>query len=183
MNKLITYTGRRIDPFEIEAEDICIRDIAHHLSNICRFNGATQRFYSVAQHCVHVSTECPDGLALWGLLHDAAEAYIGDIIRPVKSEAFVLAESETHILMEVSVWFGLIWPMPDVVKEADDNVLSWEMERVRQGKSILGGMQPKTAEKLFLNRFRSLSYPIKCPYRCRCGRRETADMRRITNND
>lgn len=79
-----TYTGKKFYPFNPRIEDICIEDIAHSLSLICRFQGHLPEHYSVAQHSVLVSYLVPIELRLEGLLHDAAEAYIGDIIRPIK---------------------------------------------------------------------------------------------------
>src|SRR5690242_11754504 len=79
-----TYTGRRFWPLDPRVDDIDIGDIAHHLSLVCRFAGACREFYSVAQHCVGVSYVCDPKDALWGLLHDAAEAYVGDMVRPLK---------------------------------------------------------------------------------------------------
>lgn len=70
-----------------KTSDIRIEDIAEHLSRICRFGGALRTdivHYSVAQHCCLVSDHCPEGFELEGLLHDAAEAYTGDMIKPIK---------------------------------------------------------------------------------------------------
>lgn len=81
---LDTFSHVRIDlrnPIESKIE---LEDIANGLSLICRFNGQIPRFYSVAQHSVLVSALCPDDLKLEGLLHDAPEAYIGDVIKPLK---------------------------------------------------------------------------------------------------
>lgn len=71
----MTYTGRQFWPLDPRAEDIDIRDVAHHLSLICRFNGAGRAFYSLAQHSCLVADTLDAPLKLWGLLHDAAEAY------------------------------------------------------------------------------------------------------------
>lgn len=89
-----TYTGQGIDPFKVRPEDIRLDDIAHHLGMICRFGGATPRFYSVAQHAVHVSMMVLDlskdpAWALHALHHDSAEAYIGDIRGPIKRKTFL----------------------------------------------------------------------------------------------
>ncbi len=87
-----TYTGKAFDYFNPQPEQICIEDIAHSLSMICRFNGHCARFYSVAEHSLLVS-KCAqaDGPehAMFGLLHDAAEAYIGDINPVLKSMPFL----------------------------------------------------------------------------------------------
>ncbi|MBA2706050.1 MAG: hypothetical protein H0U60_19605 [Blastocatellia bacterium] len=72
------------DVFNPRREDIKIDSIAHALSNICRFNGNCKEFYSVAQHSVMVSKICLPNDALQGLLHDASEAYLGDVVQPLK---------------------------------------------------------------------------------------------------
>lgn len=88
-----TVSGRLVDPLNLNPTDIALVDIAHHLSNICRFGGATSTFYSVAQHAVRVARI---GEFHWGaviglecLHHDDAEAYMGDVIRPIKSSLIV----------------------------------------------------------------------------------------------
>lgn len=84
-NWIQTYTGKCFYPLDPRPEDIDIRDIAHSLSMLCRYNGHCRKFYSVAEHCVHVSKLVPPEHALWGLLHDAEEAYTSDIPRPLKA--------------------------------------------------------------------------------------------------
>ncbi len=79
-----TRGGRKVDLLHPKPEMIDIDDIAHALSHICRFNGHTRRPYSVAEHSIFVAMQCPRELTLAGLLHDAAEAYIGDVTRPLK---------------------------------------------------------------------------------------------------
>ncbi|MBF0401346.1 MAG: phosphohydrolase [Magnetococcales bacterium] len=88
-----TFTGRQFWPQDARKNDINIRDIAHSLSMKCRFNGHCRAFYSVAEHSVHVSRIVAPEFALWGLLHDAAESYISDVPRPIKSNLFVLDAS------------------------------------------------------------------------------------------
>lgn len=87
---VLTCKGRELDPFNLKAEDIDIEEIAHSLSMQCRYNGATPEFYSVAQHSVYCAlytlnrgSHRADALGM--LLHDAAEAYIGDYVRPMKN--------------------------------------------------------------------------------------------------
>lgn len=77
-------TGQRFYPLDPRPEEVEIEDIAHALSHLCRFTGHTRELYSVCQHSVLVSRQCSPRAALWGLLHDAAEAYIGDLSRPLK---------------------------------------------------------------------------------------------------
>lgn len=91
---IMTASGRPFWPLEPRVEDVAIEDIAHHLSNLCRFIGGVRIFYSVAQHSVEVSREMAPAIitargrsaALYGLLHDASEAYLMDIPRPLKHD-------------------------------------------------------------------------------------------------
>jgi len=79
----VMYSGKIIDFNFISAADIDICDIAHNLSNICRFNGACPHFYSIAEHSFLISEFVPPRYELWALLHDAHEAYFGDITTPL----------------------------------------------------------------------------------------------------
>lgn len=81
---MCTYSGKRFYPIEPLVEDISIIDIAHGLSNVCRYGGQCKEFYSVAQHSVICAWEAPYKLKKKLLLHDAGEAYIGDQIHPLK---------------------------------------------------------------------------------------------------
>jgi uncharacterized protein len=87
MTVIITKTGGRVDltdPLSLD-NHFTVEDIAAGLSKQCRFNGQIDRFYSVAEHSVLVSRMVPDSLALAALMHDAAEAYLGDVVTPLKS--------------------------------------------------------------------------------------------------
>lgn len=124
-----TASGRRFDIMSPRAEDVDIRDIAQALSNQCRFNGHCSRFYSVAEHCLHVSEVLEGtGAELWGLMHDAAEAYVGDVVYPLKMTKdmaqFLRIEERVH--QAVAERYGLPWPMPEVVHVADRFVLCSE---------------------------------------------------------
>lgn len=79
-----TRSGKMFYALDPRPEDICIGDISHALSLLCRFGGHCNEFYSVAQHSVHVAEMLPHHLKLSGLLHDATEAYLVDVPRPIK---------------------------------------------------------------------------------------------------
>ena len=91
---ILTFTGKKINPLNLQSGDICIEDIAHALSMKCRWGGFCDPFYSVAQHSILVceETERKDygqAIAKAALLHDAVEAYLPDIPAPVKSSFYV----------------------------------------------------------------------------------------------
>jgi 5'-deoxynucleotidase YfbR-like HD superfamily hydrolase len=107
-------------------EDIWIDDIAHSLANLCRFGGHCRQFYSVAQHSVLVSRLVPLHLAFVGLMHDATEAYVGDMVRPLKYSLPQFLEIEDAIWRLIARRFDLPLHLPAEVKEADDIALVTE---------------------------------------------------------
>jgi len=119
---MLTYTGKRFYPLAPRSRDVDIIDIAHHLSNICRYTGACSTYYSVAQHSVLVSRMAPEH-PLWGLLHDASEAYLCDMARPIKhTERYThYREDENRLLSVILPVFGVHSPafMPSDVERAD----------------------------------------------------------------
>lgn len=128
-SQILTYpTGKSFDFNAISQDDICIEDIAHSLSMQCRYNGHCRKFYSVAQHSVEVSMILPNKLKMCGLLHDAAEAYTGDMVAPCKyiSRLDGFRRLEKIIQEEIADKFNLPWPTPPEVKKADDVVLATE---------------------------------------------------------
>ena len=80
-----TYSGKTINVFNPREEDIDIEDIAHALAMTTRFNGHLKDYYSVAEHCINVSHIVSPQFALAGLMHDASEAYLSDVPRPIKA--------------------------------------------------------------------------------------------------
>lgn len=117
-----TYTGRAVNFLDLRPEDIDIEDIAHALSMQCRFNGHTKWFYSVAEHCVHVSREVDQAFAFEALLHDASEAYIGDMISPIKtiSPAFKDIENKVEGAINRRFQISSYYPLQATeVKRAD----------------------------------------------------------------
>ena len=173
-----SFTGRIYDPLNLTTNDIDIVDIAHHLSLECRFNGACPFHYSVAQHSVYVAAEKTECLRInaWRgichaqhkLLHDASEAYLKDIPRPLKhSPDFAFyREVEARVQRLIFERFGLDPEMPGCVKWADDIVLLREgielmNERYRFTKEWPSGVAieqwtPERAKAEFLRKFRSL---------------------------
>jgi uncharacterized protein len=127
-----TFTGRRVCSLSPSPDEIDIEDIAHSLAYQCRFLGHTDGFYSVAQHSVLVSQMVPDQDALWGLLHDAAEAYLGDLPAPIKREPEMrmYRAAEERLLEAVAARFSLPSAIPDSVKRADRIVLATEFRDV-----------------------------------------------------
>ena len=117
---MTTFTGHRFYLTDPHADEIFIEDIAHALSQICRFTGHTSAFYSVAQHSVLVSQRCKEPLQ--GLLHDAAETYIGDMARPLKQLLPQYKAIERLVEAAVAERFHLPDQLCPSVKEADTMV-------------------------------------------------------------
>jgi hypothetical protein len=163
-----TYTGRAFDLLHPSAGDVCIEDIAHSLAYQCRFNGHTKRFYSVAEHCIHISRFVPAEVAAWGLLHDADEAYVSDVPLPLKQFLSEFKTIENRVARVIAERFGLTWPMPAVIKSFDTRILMderhhllavpprpWANELEPLG-IVNMGMMPQWAEQAFLERFYEL---------------------------
>lgn len=129
---LQTYIGKQFFPFDPKLDDIDIIDIAFSLGKKCRFNGHTiNGFYSVAEHSLLVCKLLEDinssiSECLWGLMHDAVEAYTGDIPKPIKPFLNGFHEIENRIQKCIAEKFNLVWPMPNIVKSADEIILSLE---------------------------------------------------------
>ena len=102
-NCITTYTGKHFDPTQPEKERICIDDIAHALSLLCRGNGHVRTFFSVGQHCILCAKEAEargysGRLILASLLHDASECYMSDVPTPFKNELPEYQEQEAYLL-------------------------------------------------------------------------------------
>lgn len=119
-------SGRRFRPFDPRPEDIEIEDIAIALSNICRFSGHCHRFYSVAEHSVHCSEVVPPEFAFAALMHDTTEAYVGDMIRPIKKFDPIFSDIEEGVWNAICQKYRLPLELPSIVKWADDAVLKAE---------------------------------------------------------
>jgi len=156
--------------FDFEApwdSQFTIDDIAHGLSLTCRFGGQCSRFYSVAQHSVHVSQLVPAADAFAALMHDAPEAFIHDITKPLKGMLPEYKKIEDRVEAAIFTRFGVTLPLPASVKEADLVMLSSEqsqlmnyhddwVDRRTPIKGVIPKMTPKQSKEFFLQRFRQL---------------------------
>lgn len=164
-----TYTGRQYWPLTPRAQDVCIEDIAHALSMICRYAGHCTRFYSVAEHSVHVSRICEPEHAFEGLMHDAAEAYLCDLPRPLKRQIEEYRIAETDNWVVICKKFGLPRELHESVHNADYAMLhieraqlmapsrgDWGLQGEAPKFSESLGLYPTAAKRLFLERFNEL---------------------------
>lgn len=170
---ITTFTGRVVDLLDPKPDTICLEDIARGLAMQCRFNGHIRRFYSVAEHSWRVAQHLlhgldaqggsgmirsPDDLDLGrrGLMHDAAEAYVGDLIGPMKRALRQMGAPfapevlrvhtvsnfdliEEGLLIAIGRRFGVtLWPMPALVKQADKHLYEVECTQLRGPKPSLG---------------------------------------------
>lgn len=112
-------SGRNLDLANFDSRLVTLFDVAFALGRICRFTGHTARFYSVAEHSVLVSRMVPSDFALEALLHDAHEAYIGDVSAPLKKLLPCYQKLESHIQQQVRMRFGVSPEVHAVTREAD----------------------------------------------------------------
>lgn len=149
-SKMVTISGLLVDPMNLRPEEVRIDDIAHHLSMLCRFCGAVREFYSVAEHSVLVCREVElrayrrdidvrefRYLLMLALLHDACEAYLGDVIRPRKAIYPSMDADESRVQESILRGLGLWASVPEewgrLIKQADDAVCRAEAEILIQG--------------------------------------------------
>lgn len=177
-----TSMGIEYYPDEMSEDRISIHDIANGLSNLCRFCGQTDGFYSVAQHSWFVSQHVPLEYQMWGLLHDAAEAYIGDLINAVKHGFPRIKEDfcalEDSILRVIAKKFGLECYVPHImpleVHDIDKLILAAEARdlfvtgRIKEfcrhsmvdSVPLISPWSPAFARDMFVRRFVELGGEI-----------------------
>lgn len=129
-----TFTGRKFWPIDPRPDEVCIDDIAHALSMLCRYNGHCLKFYSVAEHSVHVAQWLFDNGYPWetilaGLLHDATEAYVADVPRPLKQSLPTYKDAENKVWRAIAARYGLDAELPAEVHEADNRILADEVQQ------------------------------------------------------
>lgn len=122
------HSGQFFDYSDKRTWTFSIQDIAHALSMICRYTGHCSHFYSVAQHSVYVSHIVPEHLAWEGLLHDAAEAYIGDVNKPLKCLLPEYQRIEEEVEEALMAHFGIDLPLDPAIKYADLQMLQAEKD-------------------------------------------------------
>ena len=164
---ILTSTGRRFPLLAPKPEDIDIEDIAHALSHVCRFAGHVREFYSVAQHSVLVSYRVPREHQLAALLHDASEAYVGDVTRPLKPLIPGYSSIEVGVMSAVLSRFGLPTEIPSCVHRADMQMLATErrdlmpqddsrwpcLAGIDPHDEMIAPWSPASAKRMFLFRF------------------------------
>lgn len=187
---IVTFSGKRWFFDDPNPSVICIEDVAHHTSNICRYTGAPKDFYSVAEHCVllanHVLHNYTEGEAAkwkmkdrmrWAreiLLHDAAETYYNDMSRPLKNRVPDYKTEQKRGELVVANVFGLTYPEPAWLKDLDSRIVFDEYEQAMPQTKLwldfadLGGLGvklkfwlPRRAEREFLDTYNFLTDTLK----------------------
>jgi 5'-deoxynucleotidase YfbR-like HD superfamily hydrolase len=165
-----TFSGNRFYPLEPRIDRVAIEDIAHGLAYQCRFNGQTAEFYSVAQHSLIVAALVPPPLRLAALLHDAAEAYLGDMVKPLKVLLPAFAALEDKVSALIAAAFRIDFSDYEPIKRADLIALATEkrdlmphsaerwayLDDVRALPDAIVLMSPSQAKQAFLAEFARL---------------------------
>ena len=183
---LATFTRGAFWPLDPRASEVHLEDIAHALAMRCRYGGACKRFYSVAEHSVLVSQLVAPEHAMWGLLHDAAEAYTADVPSPLKQCLPGWKSMEDRIMHVIAERFGLDAAEPAEVKAIDKRIVTderaalmepgdreWAQSLPAVGARIVG-LPPEQAEAAFLARFSEIGAQRVKPFVDREARRDRA---------
>ena len=174
-NWMQTFLGHAYWPLDPSQSEVFIEDISHALSMICRYGGHSSRFYSVAEHCIHVSHLVTPENALVGLLHDAPEAYLGDVIRPLKRFLGGYKDIERMNWAVIAQRFSVPYELPREVHEADNLACvtetrelmlpspipqdDWRVTVTAPSAFKVQCFSPEEANRFFLARFYELAYP------------------------
>jgi 5'-deoxynucleotidase YfbR-like HD superfamily hydrolase len=172
MPAISTRSGRRLYLHNPSPSQILIDDIAHGLAHQCRFNGQTNKFYSVAQHSVIVSSILPPELKLAGLLHDAAEAYLGDIVQPLKELLPDFEAIESRFANVIGERFNVDLNHNTKVKKADlialaterrdlmpMEIVEWEsLVGIDPLRKVINPLSPEKAKAEFIDCYLKLTF-------------------------
>lgn len=152
-----TYTGIEIDFQNLSPEVFTIEDIAKGLSVMPRFAGQAKGVISVAEHSINVAKLVPDYMKLEALLHDASEAYLMDIAKPIKQLLPDYVALENEVMRHIAIQFNLSFPLDDLIKKADNQValLEWN-NSVLSNKSAL--LPAEIIENKFLDLYKSIQF-------------------------
>lgn len=169
---ILTHSGQYFDFTNPDRYVLRVKDIAHGLANACRFAGQCKEFYSVAQHSIYVSRLVPECDAFVGLMHDCAEAFLGDVTRPLKKMLADYREIEKRVEASLFAKLGISLPMPASVKEADLIMLKTEQIKLMPGHDdewgaitdvkpskviIVSPLSPEESYFAFMERYRELT--------------------------
>ena len=149
-----THSGQVVNLADLTSDVICIEDIAHSLSHICRYTGHSRVHYSVAEHCYwasEVALRSQPKFALYALLHDAHEAYVGDVSAPLKSLLPDYRKLEDRIQTQVLSRFGLNLPVPPEVKAMDHTMMCTERQQLLSWPPPQPWVDPDNPGYLFLD--------------------------------
>lgn len=138
---ILLRSGNYFDLQDPSASRFEVTDIAHALSNICRFTGHTKQFYSVAEHSVLCSYLVPHEDRMVALMHDAAEAFIGDVSSPLKKLLPDYKAIERRVEEHVFSTLGLPYPFPPSVKKADRIMLRLEQSQLMRNEDRWEGTE------------------------------------------
>lgn len=178
---IATYTGKMVSPFNPDPKSICIEDLAHGMSNTCRFAGQASEFYSVLEHSIEVAAMLPLELKLKGLLHDSPEGILTDIPKPYKHMIPGYEDNEDKLLEAIFAGLKLSYTLPleQEIKNADAYMYGVEqrllMPKNKKSPYIMNEdeykeyvdtygelrcMSPKKAETVFLGLYETLRYEL-----------------------
>lgn len=168
-HQVLVHSGRYVSLINPDPATIEIEDIAHALSNLCRYTGHVRDFYSVAQHSVGVSKIVPRQDMLAGLMHDATEAFVGDVARPLKDMLPEYKTIERGIWKAIAKRFDMSPELPESVHHADLVMLATErrdlmppngdwdiLKNVDPLSTFIVCVDPPSARSWFLKRWAQL---------------------------
>lgn len=178
MYSVQTYSGRVLDFANPQMDQIHIEDIAHALSHVCRFSGNLTQFYSVGAHSLNVTGMVPAEHKLQALLHDATEAYMGDLPKPLKRLCRDFQQIEDNLWEVIANKYCVPTELHDSVKLADMMMLKEESDRllltgprddlwqdirnIPNGNMFFLEEEPNKVRDIFLEKFESLTKAVTC---------------------